>query len=412
MKPKPKWAIVVVVTCLLASVLGAKEIPSAKPEAVGVSSAKLGLMQAAARQMVDDEKVAGIITMVARKGKICHFEAYGRQDREAGRSMQRDTIVRIYSMSKPITSVAVMILHEQGKIMLDEPVETYIPALGGLKVYGEDAPVEPKRRVTVRDLLRHTSGLTYGIFGDTPVDKMYRAKSILGNKDLKEMVQRLADIPLQYQPGTKWHYSVSTDVLGHLVERVSGQTLDVFFAEHIFQPLDMKDTGFYVAEGKHDRFSKCYGPDPNGGLKATGELGADGFLAPRTFLSGGGGLVSTARDYLRFCQMLLNKGKLDDVRLLEPETVEMMSRDQLPSGVSAGEGVGFGLGFSVQRQPDPNGQVRVGEYGWAGAASTFFGISPNDESIVILLTQYMPYSNEVPKTLKPLIYAAFGDEQF
>jgi len=308
-----------------------------------------------------------------------------------------------------------MILHEQGKVLLDEPIETYIPELRGWKVYGENAEGQPayaeaKRKVTVRDLLRHTSGLTYGIFGDTPVDRMYRQKGILGNKDLKEMVGRLGEIPLQNQPGTKWHYSVSTDVLGHLVERVLGQTLDVFFAEQIFQPLDMEDTGFYVAEGQHDRFSKCYGPGPNGGLKPTGGMGAGGYLKPRTFLSGGGGLVSTARDYMRFCQMLLNKGKLDDVRLLEPETVEMMSCDQLPSGVSVGEGVGFGLGFSVQRGADPKGQMRVGEYGWAGAASTFFGISPNDESVVILLTQYMPYSDEVPTMLKPLIYAAFLDE--
>ena len=415
MKTRHKWAMVWVVVCLVVSTLYAAEMPVAQPEAVGISSAKLGAMQAAVRKMVDDEKVAGIVTMVARRGKICHFEAYGQQDREAGRSMQRDTIVRIYSMSKPITSVAVMILHEQGKILLDEPIETYIPELRGWKVYGENAEGQPayaeaKRKVTVRDLLRHTSGLTYGIFGDTPVDRMYRQQGILGNKDLKEMVGRLGEIPLQNQPGTKWHYSVSTDVLGHLVERVSGQTLDVFFAEHIFTPLDMKDTGFYVPLGKHDRFSNCYGPDPDGGLKPTGGMGAGGYLAPRTFLSGGGGLVSTARDYMRFCQMLLNKGKLDDVRLLEPETVEMMSCDQLPSGVSVGEGVGFGLGFSVQRGADRKGQMRVGEYGWAGAASTFFGISPNDESVVILLAQYMPFMNEIPMTLKPMIYAAFLDE--
>jgi len=415
MKPRRKWVLVWVVACLLASALWAREIPFAKPEEVGVSSAKLAQMQAAARKMVDEEKVAGIVAMVSRKGKICHFEACGSCDLETGKPMQRDTIVRIYSMSKPITSVAVMMLYEQGDVLLDEPVETYLPELHGLKVYGENAQGEPvyakaNRKVTVRDLLRHTSGLTYGIFGDTPVDRMYRQNGILGNKDLKEMVQRLAEIPLQNQPGTKWHYSVSVDVLGHLVERVSGRTLDVFFDEHIFTPLDMKDTGFYVPEGQHDRLSMCYGPDPNGGLEATGKFGAGGYLTPRTFLSGGGGLVSTARDYMRFCQMLQNKGKLDDVRILEPETVEMMTRDQLPSRVSAGKGVGFGLGFSVQRQPDPKGQMRVGEYGWAGAASTFFGISPNDESIVILLTQYMPFSNETPRTLKPLIYGAFSDE--
>jgi len=408
MKTRQKW-VVLVVACLLASVLGAKEIPVVQPEAVGLSSAKLTEMQATARKMVDDEKVAGIVTMVARQGKICHFEAYGQRDIEAGEPMERDTIVRIYSMSKPITSVAVMILCEQGEIMLDEPVETYIPELKGLKVYGESGPVEPGRKVNVRDLLRHTSGLTYGIFGDTPVDKMYGAKGILADEDLDEMVRDLGQIPLLYQPGTKWHYSVSTDVLGCLVERVSGQTLDVFFAENIFKPLDMRDTGFYVPPDKHARFSKCYGPDPEGGLKPSEEITGYAFLRRPTLLSGGGGLVSTARDYMRFCTMLLNKGKLDDVRILEPETVEMMTRDQLPTGVSAGEGVGFGLGFSVQRQPDPNHQVRVGEYGWAGAASTFFGISPDDQSIAILLTQYMPYTNAVPMTLKPMIYAAFDD---
>jgi CubicO group peptidase (beta-lactamase class C family) len=409
MKPKQKWVVVLVVACLLASVLAAKEIPVVQPEAVGLSSARLAQMQATARKMVDDEKVAGIITMVARQGKICHFQAYGSRDLEAGRPMERDTVVRIYSMSKPITSVAVMILHEQGKLLLDEPVESYVAELKGLKVYAENGPVEPRRKVTVRDLLRHTSGLTYGIFGDTPVDKMYREKGILGDKDLQDMAQKLGTIPLLHQPGTTWHYGVSTDMLGYLVECVSGQMLDVFFSEHIFQPLDMKDTGFYVPEEKRERFSKCYGPDPEGGLKSSEEITGYAFLRRPTLLSGGGGLVSTARDYLRFCTMLLSKGRLDDVRLLEPETVEMMTRDQLPSGVSAGEGVGFGLGFSVQRQPDPTGQMRMGEYGWAGAASTFFGISPQDESIVILLTQYMPYTDTVPKTLKPLIYGAFTE---
>ena len=416
MKPKRQWVVMWIVACLLASALWAKDIPVAAPEAVGVSSARLAEMQAAARKMVDEEKVAGIITMLARRGQICHFEVYGSRDLAAGKPMQRDTIVRIYSMSKPITSVAAMILYEQGKLLLDEPVEVYIPEMRGLQVYTEDTQGKPvcvptRRKVTVRDLLRHTSGLTYGIFGDTPVDRMYREKKILGNTDLKEMAETLGEIPLLYQPGTQWHYSVSTDMLGYLVERVSGRTLDVFFAENIFEPLDMKDTGFYVPEDKHERFSVCYGPDPNGGLKPTEEITGYAFKRPPTFLSGGGGLVSTARDYMRFCQMLLNQGKLDDVRILGPATVAMMTRDQLPSGVAVSEGVGFGLGFAVQRQSDPTGQSRVGEYGWSGAASTFFSISPDDESVVILLTQYMPYSNMVPKALKPLIYAAFTEEK-
>lgn len=414
MKPKRTRVFALVVVCLLGTSLWAREIPTARPETVGMSSAGLEAMQVAAEKMVDDEKVAGIITMVARHGKIVHFEAYGDRDLQAGEPMERDTIVRIYSMTKPITSVAVMILYEQGKVQLDEPVETYIPELRGLKVYAENAdgrpePVATKRKVSVRDLLRHTSGLTYGIFGDTPVDKMYRQRQILSDIALNEIIQRLANIPLLHQPGTKFHYSVSTDVLGHLIERVSGQTLDAFCAEHIFAPLDMPDTAFYVTPDKRDRFSQCYSADPNGGLKPTQEIVGYDFLERPRFLSGGGGLVSTAHDYLRFCQMLLNKGHLDGVRILEAETVEEMTRDHLPPGVSVGEGVGFGLGFSVQRRPDPTGQMRVGEYGWGGAASTFFGISPRDGTIVVILTQYMPFNDQIPKTLKPLVYAALNE---
>ncbi len=414
MRPRRTWTLGLLAVLLLTSTLYAREIPSARPEEVGLSPAKLGIMQAAAEKMVDDGKVACIITLVARQGKICHFQAYGARDIAAGKPMQRDTICRFYSMSKPVTSVAAMILCEQGKVLLDEPVETYIPELRGWQVYAEDAqgqpePVAPKRKVAVRDLLRHTSGLTYGIFGDTPVDRMYREKEVLSDIELEEMVRRLSEIPLLHQPGTKYHYSLSTDVLGHVIERASGQALDVFFAENIFTPLDMKDTGFYVPADKRDRFSVCYGPDPNGGLQPTEEIAGYGFVRPPVLLSGGGGLVSTARDYMRFCQMLLNKGNLDDVRILRPDTVERMTRDQLPPGLAVSEGVGFGLGFSIQLRPDPSGQTRLDEYGWAGAASTFFGISPRDESVVLILTQYMPFKNDVPATLKPLIYAAFPD---
>ena len=366
MNPRRKWTMVLIAACLLLAAAQAKEIPSVKPEEVGVSSAKLAQMQTAAQKMVDEEKIAGIITLIARHGKVCYFETDGHQDREAGKLMQRDTIFRIYSMSKPITSVAAMILCEQGKVLLDEPVENYIPEFRGLRVYAEPEPAPTKRKVTVRDLMRHTSGFTYGIFGNTPVDQMYLREGVLGSHDLKEMVGKLAGIPLLNQPGTQWHYSVSTDVLGHLVERVSGQTLDVFFAENIFQPLDMKDTGFYVPQAKHARFSQCYGPNPEGGLKPTGELGADGYLRPRTFFSGGGGLVSTARDYLRFCQMLLNQGKLGDVRILEPETVAMMTRDQLPSGVSVGDGVGFA--WASRSSANPIRTARCASASMAGPA--------------------------------------------
>lgn len=415
MRPYRRWTLVLFAASLLASALWAREIPSAPPEAVGMSSAKLRDMQAAAEKMVDEGMIAGIVTAVARQGTLVHLSAYGQRDIDGGKAMEKDTIVRIYSMSKPITSVAAMMLYDAGKLKLDEPATTYIPELRGLKVYGRDAEGRPEyaqldRPVIVRDLLRHTSGFTYGVFGDTPVDRMYRQNGILGNKDLKDMIERLAEIPLQYQPGTKWHYSVSTDVLGHLIERVSGQPLDVFFQEHIFTPLDMNDTGFYVPQAKHDRFSQCYGPDPNGGLRVISQFGARGYLRPRTFLSGGGGLVSTARDYLRFCQMLLNDGQLDGVRILKADTVAMMTGNQLPPGVSRSDGAGFGLGFSVQLASDPSGAARVGEYGWGGAASTFFKISPKDETVFVILTQYMPYAGRIENALKPMVYAAFLDE--
>ena len=256
--------------------------------------------------------------------------------------------------------------------------------------------------MSVRDLLRHTSGLTYGYFGNTAVDKMYRAKGVLNRKSsLQDMINKLSKIPLLDQPGTKWHYSVSTDVLGYLVQKISGQPLNEFFRQKIFEPLDMKDTAFYIPKEKANRFAACYGPTENGGLKIVDEPRNSQYLSPPLLFSGGGGLVSTARDYLRFSQMLLNKGQLDDKRLLDSETVEMMTSNQLPDSVKRGEGEGFGLGFSVRLR---NGKFPQGEYGWGGAASTHFWISPKDELIVIALSQYMPFSSQLQNAIKSIIY--------
>ena len=337
------------------------------------------------------------------------------RDIEAKEPMERETIMRFYSMSKPVTSVAAMILYDEGKVGLDEPVGKYIPQLEGLKVYrqpvdGKAEYVEPKRQPTVRDLMRHTSGFTYGIFGDTPVDRMYREKEVFGSRDLQQMAAKLGELPLMFEPGARWHYGVSTDMLGYLVERVSGQGLDEFFEERIFKPLDMRDTGFYVPAEKAGRFSRCYGPDGSGGLKETGDLGADRFLRRPSLLSGGGGLVSTARDYMRFCQMLLNMGELDGVRVLKAETVEMMTRNQLPANADWGGGNGFGLGFSVQLKADRPGRTHVGEYGWGGAASTHFLISPKDDLAVVALSQQMPFSGQLQDALKPLIYGAIIEQ--
>jgi CubicO group peptidase (beta-lactamase class C family) len=382
----------------------AGEIPQAKPEAVGMSSAKLAKVNQAVEKMISDKKAAGAITIIARKGKIVHFETYGMRDIESNKPVEKDTIMRFYSMTKPITTVAAMILFDQGKFKLDDPLEKYLPELKGLKVYNGGKPAAPKRKVTVRDIMRHTSGFTYGLFGNTPVDKMYRKANILGSRNLKAMVTKLGKIPLSFEPGSKWHYSVSSDVLGAFVERVSGMGLDAFFKKHIFGPLDMRDTGFSVPKGSVERFSSCFGP----GLRTSDKYSTSRYTRrPRGILSGGGGLVSTARDYMRFCQMLLNKGQLQGKRILKAKTVETMTANNLPAGMSTfrGGGVGFGLGFSVQIK-DQGSVAHAGEYGWGGAASTHFWISPKDDLVVIALTQYQPFSARIKQLVKPLVYQA------
>ena len=402
-----KWTAAVAVACMLALPGWAAEIPRAKPEEVGMSSERLAKVKSTVQKMVDDRKIAGAITMVARRGKIVHCETYGLQDTDENKPVAHDTIMRFYSMSKPITTVAAMVLYDEGRLALDDPVEKHIPELKGLKVYDAAQPVEPDRKVTIRDLMRHTSGLTYGIFGNSPVDQIYKQKQILGSRDLQSMVEKLGRIPLMHPPGTRWHYSVSTDVLGCLVEKVSGRKLDVFFQERIFGPLDMKDTAFFVPKTKVDRFSSCYSPGPEG-LKVTEAFNASRYLMPPSFLSGGGGLVSTARDYLRFCQMLINKGELFGSRVLKAETVDMMTKNQLPAKVHWGGKNGFGLGFSVQIQ-DGGSNAHVGEYGWGGAASTHFWISPKDDLVVVALSQLMPFSPQLQNAVKPLVYEAIVD---
>ncbi len=397
--------------CLGLSCLGhAGKLPAASPEDVGMSAEKLALVKPAVQALVDKEKIAGASVIVARKGQVVFFETFGMMNRQAAKPVEQDTIFRFYSMTKPITSVAVMMLYEEGKLKLDDPVSKYIPEFKGLRVYAKSGKhTDQDRPMTVRDLLRHTSGLTYGFFGNTAMDKMYRAEGVL-NRDssLQDMADKLGQIPLLNQPGTKWHYSVSTDVLGHLVEKLSGQPLDRFFKKRLFKPLQMKDTAFHVAAAKAKRFAACYGPKPTGGLRLTDDPAKSKYLTQPSLLSGGGGLVSTAADYMTFCQMLLNKGQLDGKRLLRSETVEMMTSNQLPDGVSRGNGGGFGLGFSVRTV---DGKSPKGEYGWGGAASTHFWISPKDELIVVALSQHMPYSGQLESTVKPIVYDSIVKEK-
>ncbi len=403
--------IVLILSLFLSYIGYARELPVTpdrdgqvhSPEDVGMSTEKLARVKPVVQALVDNEKIAGASIIVARKGKIALFETFGMMDQKAKKPMQPNTIFRIYSMTKPITSVAVMMLYEQGKLKLDDPISKYIPEFKGLKVYAESGKHDDQvNQMSIRDLLRHTSGFTYGYFGDTAVDKMYMAKSVLKRESsLQDMINKLSEIPLLNQPRTKWHYGVSTDVLGYLVQKISGQSLDEFFKKRIFEPLDMKDTAFYVPKEKVNRFAACYGPRQNGGLKVVDDPAKSQYLAQPLLFSGGGGLVSTARDYLRFCQMLLNKGQLDGRRLLSSETVEMMTINQLPDSVKRGENGGFGLGFSVRLS---DGKYPKGEYGWGGAASTHFWISPRDELIVIALSQYMPFSSQLEDAVKSTIY--------
>jgi CubicO group peptidase (beta-lactamase class C family) len=397
----------------LACGVRAGELPEAAPQSTGISPTKLASAEKAVKDLVEKKEFSGAITLVARNGKIVEWQAVGMRDLAKNKPMEKDTIVRIYSMTKPITTVAAMMLNEEGKFQLDDPVSKYLPELKGLRVYvGPGDKTEPvKREITIRDLMRHTAGLTYGVFGDTPVDHMYREKHILDrNTSLQDFVTQLGTIPLQFQPGTKWHYSVGVDVLGRLVEVTSGQTLDNFFAERIFKPLDMVDTGFYVPANKVDRFAANYGPDGKGGLRVIDDPDKSPYLKSPKFLSGGGGLVSTARDYARFCQMMLNGGELDGTRLLKAETVAAMTRNQLPPealpiGMPTRPGsdnsLGFGLGFGVRMSPSLSDPTAVpGEYYWGGAASTGFVICPKNHTVIIALAQLMPMTPKLTDAFK------------
>ena len=396
---------------------------------------QLECISATTQRFIDEERLAGAVTVVARRGKVVHFKAHGMMDIATNKPMQTDTIFRIYSMTKPIAAVAVMMLCEEGKLQLDAPVSVYLPELGGLKVaLDSDADtltlVKADRGMTIRDLMRHTSGLPGAaryMAGQTGVDKRYREESLhlLHECNLQEMVERLGRIPLLYQPGTKWHYSIAADVLGRLIEVVSDQPFDVFLAERIFQPLGMVDTGFYVPPEKIDRFARMYGPKPDGDLQTidapeggTGHVSKNSFTEKPKFLSAGGGLVSTAADFVRFCLMLSGKGTLAGKRLITGESVELMTHNHLPEHLIPLDkkpdkryaGLGFGLGVSVRvRQTDWIPASEVGEYGWIGGASTEFWISPRDELVVITLAQHIPFS-ELSERVKPLVYDAILEE--
>jgi CubicO group peptidase (beta-lactamase class C family) len=372
-----------------------------------------------------------MVTCVMRKGQLAFAEVYGKADVARNKPMRPDTIFRIYSMTKPLTSVAVMMLYEEGRFQLDDPISKFIPAFANPRVMtggsrGKIDTVPAEREINFRDLLTHTSGLTYGFMESNPVDAAYRDKTNgvdfqTADTSLKQLVERLAELPLIAQPGKAWNYSVSTDVLGYLVEVVSGQPFEKFLAEKVIKPLGMVDTDFHVPKDKHERFAANYQVGPDGKLQVIDDPTKSRYLAPRSVNSGGGGLVSTASDYLRFAKFMLNKGELDGVRLLGRKTVELMTSNHLPGDMadmgmprfseSPYYGIGFGLGFSVMINPAKAQIVgSPGEYAWGGAASTAFWCDPVEDMAVVLLTQLMPSSTyPIRRELRVLTYQAIVD---
>jgi CubicO group peptidase (beta-lactamase class C family) len=407
---------------LLAFAVGvpAQDLPVAKPADVGFSADRLERITQWLRDQSAKEVIPGAVLMIVRNGKVAYFESVGLLDPETKAPMRKDAIFRIYSMSKPITSVAVMMLYEQGKVTLDEPIAKYIPAFKDMKVGVESkgADGNPKldltaanKPITIQDLLRHTSGLTYGIFGNTMVKKTYLNPHVFDYAtDNAAFADRIAKLPLAFQPGTTWDYSHSTDVLGRLVEVVSGKSLYQFEKENILDPLGMTDTSFYVADkAKHARIAEPFPNDRVIGIDA-------GFNDPRVvekWESGGGGMVGTVADYARFASMLANGGTLDGKRYLGPKTLAYMTSDHLGSAITPGPlylpgaGYGFGLGFAVRKEAGVAlSPGSVGDYNWGGAGGTYFWVDPKENMFVIFAMQSPRNRTAVRQVLRDMVYSA------
>jgi CubicO group peptidase (beta-lactamase class C family) len=412
-----------------------------RPEEVGFSPSRLArLDDVMKRRYVDSGHLPGVLTMIYRRGKLTHTGMSGQMDLERGKPMREDTIFRIYSMSKPITAVALMMLAEEGLIGLDDNVSTHIPSWKELGVYATGLPsiattaaptfltTPPARPMKVVDLVTHTSGLTYGFLNRTSVDRAYRRARIAepsAEGGLDAMIEHLATLPLEFSPGTQWNYSVAIDVMGYLVQKLSGTSFGEFLRTRLFEPLGMTDSGFWCPPEKIDRFASCYMPRPGGGLQTQDDSGKSTYAAPPSLESGGGGMVSTAHDYLRFCAMMLNGGTLDGVQILSPKTVALFSLNHLPDNKELADmappgnfsesgysGIGFSIGCGVNidvaktRLPGT-----LGEFFWGGAAATAFWIDPKEELAVVFMTQVI--GSEVRLTLRrdlrTLVYAAMNE---
>jgi CubicO group peptidase (beta-lactamase class C family) len=410
---------------LAASSLG-QDFPYERPEAVGFSTDRLGRIGTVIQRTIDDKRISGAVSLVVRHGKIVWYQAQGMADREAGKAMRKDAIFRICSMSKPITSVAVMMLYEEGRFLLEDPVSKYLPEFTGPKVLvkpltGQPYSIPASREIQIRDLLRHTSGLTYQ--WNAQLGQMYHdanvASGILQYEGtIGDSVQRLAGLPLLYNPGERFEYSLSVDVLGRLVEVVSGMPFDRFLKTRILDPLGMRDTEFFLSDDQVPRLATAYTYYDGKGLsrfpeapivEGTFSYSADyPYRGPRTLFSGGAGLCSTTMDYARFCQMMLNKGTLDNVRLLSRKSVELMSHDQLGA---IDPDSGFGLGFGVDGAKGPLKEVgSAGAYRWGGFYYTSFVIDPKEDMIVIMMAQLHPTGGlGLDQQVQALAYQALND---
>ncbi len=398
----------------------AQTLPRTLPEEVGLSSERLKRLSTVLQGYVREGKLAGGVVLVAREGKVAYVEAFGQRDREAGAPMQQDTIFRIASQTKALVSVGVMILQEEGRLLISDPVGKYLPefresTVAVPKEGGGYEVVKAKRAITIRDLLTHTAGIGYG---RGVAQDRWEAAGITGwyfadrEEPISATVSRMAALPFDAQPGERWVYGYATDILGVLIERVSGQTLEEFLRSRILEPLGMKDTHFYLPESKADRLAVVYSPTPSGGLERApergGMFGQGAYVkGPRKSYSGGAGLLSTAMDYARFLQMLLNGGELDGRRILSRKSVELMTVDHL-GNITFRPGEGFGLGFSVVKDLGVRGVTgSVGEFGWGGAYHSTYWVDPKEQLVVVYFTQLIPAGDlDDHGKLRALIYQA------
>jgi CubicO group peptidase (beta-lactamase class C family) len=420
---------------------GHKGKQSVQVKETGFSAQRLTrLDEVMKRRYVDSGHLPGLLTMIHRRGKLVHTGMSGHMDLERGKPMREDAIFRIYSMSKPITAVALMMLAEEGLIGLDDDVATHIPSWKNLGVYASGLPslmssasplfmtTPPARPMKVVDLVTHTSGLTYGFMNRTSVDRAYRRLRVAefnSEGNLDAMIEQLATLPLEFSPGTAWNYSVSIDVMGYLVQKLSGSSFGEFLRTRLFEPLGMTDTAFHCPPAKIDRFASCYMPQEGGGLKLQDDAGKSTYAAPPNLESGGGGLVSTAHDYMRFCRMMLQGGTLEGVQILSPKTVELFSLNHLPDNKelaamappgnfseSGYSGIGFSIGCGVNidvantRLPGT-----LGEFFWGGAAATAFWIEPKEELAVVFMTQVIGSEARLTlrRDLRTLVYSAMTE---